>query len=176
MKIASLVFTIAVLLSMRAIAVATSTAETPARSIEYIGTYEKVESATGEHCSGYRIDLWRHEGKLFGLLHHHRGLCGDPPCGVLTAIQHDSRNGAFSFEANTGESEFYFSGKHGLDSLTGTLAERLPKTDNVLKETIQLPKKQDRYLAAQIDSLEKWHRLYDSVARCRGVEMYMRNR
>ena len=80
-------------------------AETSTRRVVYVGTYEKVESIDGHHCSGYSIDLWKHNNVLFGLLHHHRGLCGDPPCGVLTDIQHSSKSGSIRFKAETRESK-----------------------------------------------------------------------
>ena len=151
-------------------------AETSIRPVVYVGTYEKVESIDGEHCSGYSIDLWKHNNVLFGLLHHHRGLCGDPPCGVLTDIQHSSESGSIRFKAETRESKLDFSGSLKDDLLKGTLTKRWSGTDIDSKETVRLPKHRQAYLANRFDSLEKWHEVYDSIPRCRGVKTYMLNR
>ena len=148
-------------------------AETSTRRVVYVGTYEKVESIDGHHCSGYSIDLWKHNGVLFGLLHHHRGLCGDPPCGVLTDIQHSSESGGIRFKAETRESKFDFSGSLKDDLLAGTLTKRWSGTDIDSKETVRLPKHRQAYLTNRFDSLEKWHEFYDPIARCRGVTTYM---
>ena len=151
-------------------------AETSTRRVVYVGTYEKVESINGEHCSGYSIDLWKHNDVLFGLLHHHRGLCGDPPCGVLTDIQHSSKSGSIRFKAETLEAKFDFSGSLKDDLLKGTLTKRWSGTDIDSKETVRLPKHRQAYLANRFDSLEKWHEFYDPIQRCRGVTTYMLSR
>ncbi len=151
-------------------------AETSSRRVVYVGTYEKVESIDGHHCSGYSIDLWKHNDVLFGLLHHHRGLCGDPPCGVLTDIQHSSESRSIRFQAETLEAKFHFSGSLKDDLLTGTLAKRWSGTDIDSKETVRLPRHPQVYLADKFDSLEKWHEFYDPIQRCRGVTTYMLNR
>ena len=151
-------------------------AETSTRRVVYVGTYEKVESIDGHHCSGYSIDLWKHNDVLFGLLHHHRGLCGDPPCGVLTNIRNNTETGDFRFKADTLEAKFYFSGSLKHDLLTGTITKRWSGTDIDSKETVRLPKQRDIYWADKFDSLEKWHEFYDPIARCHGVKTYMLNR
>ena len=154
----------------------TDAADRSISRIVYLGTYEQVESATGEHCSGYSIDLWKRNNVLFGLLHHHRGLCGDPPCGVLTDIRHNSETGVIRFKASTLEEDFHFSGSLQNNLLTGTLTKHFPGTDIDSNETVRLPKHRKRYLADELNSLEKWHNLYDPVARCQGVKEYMPNR
>ncbi len=145
-------------------------AEASTRLVVYLGSYEKVESASGEHCSGYSIDLWKHDDALFGLLHHHRGLCGDPPCGVLADIRNNTETGDFRFQADTLEAKFYFSGSLEHDVLTGTLTTRWPGTETDSKETVRLPKHRKQYLADKLDSLEKWHEFHDPIARCHGVK------
>ena len=150
-------------------------AGTPAPAFVYVGTYEKVESATGEHCSGYSVDLWKDSDVLFGLLHHHRGLCGDPPCGVLTDIRHDSESGRLRFNADTAETIFSFEGSLRNESLKGTLTRRWPGADRYSKEAIQLPKHRE-VQAKRFGSLAEWHKVYDSIQRCRGVPTYMPSR
>ena len=176
MKYAEFIAATVVLTLFSHLSVVLGAAESSIRRVEYLGTYEKVESATGEHCSGYSIDLWKHNDVLFGLLHHHRGLCGDRPCGVLTDIQHNSQTGGIRFKADTGEAKFYFSGSLENNSLTGTLTKSWPGTELDSKETVQLPKHRKRYLADKFDSLEKWHKFYDSIARCHAVKTYMLNK
>ena len=153
-----------------------SAADTPVRRIVYVGTYEKVESATGEHCSGYSIDLWKQNKLLFGLLHQHRGLCGDPPCGVLKDLEHSPETGVIRFKAETLEDEFHFSGSLDKNLLTGIFTKRSRGTDIYLKETVRLPRHRDEHLSGELNSLEKWHNVYDSISRCRGVRHYMPNR
>ena len=122
-----------------------SAADTPVRRILYVGTYEKVESATGEHCSGYSIDLWKQNNLLFGLLHQHRGLCGDPPCGVLKDLEHSPETGVIRFTAETHENVFLFAGSLENDLLAGTLTKRPRGTDIDLKETVRLPRSVSEY-------------------------------
>ncbi len=147
----------------------------PDPAFAYVGTYEKVESATGEHCSGYSVDLWKDSNVLFGLLHHHRGLCGDPPCGVLTDVRHDSESGRLRFNADTAETIFSFEGSLRNESLKGTLTSRWSSTDRNSKEAVQLPKQREVH-AGRIGSLAEWHEVYDSIKRCRGVPTYMPSR
>lgn len=65
--------------------------------IEYLGGYSGVKSATGEHCEGYDVMLWKNKGSLVGFLYHHRGLCGDPPMGVLEETLYSVSTGNLSF-------------------------------------------------------------------------------
>jgi hypothetical protein len=39
-----------------------------------IGSFHNVRSSTGEHCDGYSLRLWRHNGRILGLFNHHEGL------------------------------------------------------------------------------------------------------
>lgn len=66
--------------------------------VQYLGTYINVRSNTGEHCEGYDVMLWKHKGSLIGLLNHHRGLCGDPPIGIIEDISYSAQSGSLSFK------------------------------------------------------------------------------
>ena len=150
-------------------------AGTPDQAVVYVGTYEKVESATGEHCSGYSVDLWKNRDVLFGLFHHHRGLCGDPPCGVLIDVRHDSESSRLRFNADTAKAIFSFEGLLQNESLKGTITSRRPGADRHSKETVQLPKRREVH-HERFNSLAEWHEFYDSIQRCRGVRTYMPGR
>ena len=61
--------------------------------------FSKVDSSTGEHCSGWTVELWRVGNHYLGEIHHHRGLCGDPPMGLLENIHYDRESGQLSFKS-----------------------------------------------------------------------------
>ena len=146
--------------------------------IEFLGSYEKVESSTGEHCYGYTVDIWKQNSNPFGLFHYHNGLCGDPPCGVLDAVSYDAQKGDFHFVVKTRLSTFQFSGKLTPQSLSGSLQESPVRQESRAKETIELPRKgtrRDDEFYEQIRSLPEWHARFDSYTRCIGVIDYMKS-
>jgi hypothetical protein len=67
--------------------------------VEFIGDYSSIESATGEHCKGYSVTLWKYKASLIGFIHHHRGLCGDPPMGLMEDTSYSTSTGSLSFSA-----------------------------------------------------------------------------
>jgi hypothetical protein len=52
-------------------------AATTTEDFRPIGSFDNVRSSRGEepHCYGYSLELWRHNGRIIGLLDHHQGLC-----------------------------------------------------------------------------------------------------
>ena len=68
-------------------------------SVKFFGDYSHVESSTGEHCDGYSVTLWKHKDSLIGFIDHHRGLCGDPPTGILEEVSYTASTGSLSFTA-----------------------------------------------------------------------------
>lgn len=66
--------------------------------VEFMGDYRNVKSATGEHCDGYDVMIWKYKGSLIGILNHHRGLCGDPPMGVMEETLYSTQTGNLSFK------------------------------------------------------------------------------
>ncbi|HEY4356512.1 MAG TPA: hypothetical protein VGN16_12245 [Acidobacteriaceae bacterium] len=54
---------------------------------------------TGEHCSGYSLELWKLDGRLYGLFHACAGLAGDTPTGVLENVAFDETRHTLKFEA-----------------------------------------------------------------------------
>lgn len=144
--------------------------------VVFIGSYEKVESSTGEHCYGYSVDIWKHERQLFGLFHYHTGLCGDPPCGVLEDVSYDAKNGNLKFNVATRLSKFQFLGTltHGL--LSGSLQESPAEKTSWTTDRVVLLRKgtyQDDEFYEMTRSLSEWHARYDAYGRCMGVVDYM---
>ena len=88
-----------VLLTCFALMACTNTGWASNENVEFFGDYSHVESATGEHCKGYDVMLWKYKGSLIGFLNHHRGLCGDPPMGLLEETSYNPLTGALSFKA-----------------------------------------------------------------------------
>jgi hypothetical protein len=84
-----------------------------------------VRSSTGEHCYGYSLRLWRHNGRILGLFNHHEGFCGDPPCEVLQDVSYDGRTGHLSFAALNEK----FIGTLRRDDVVGTI-------DPILEERV----------------------------------------
>ncbi len=67
--------------------------------VTFYGSYSHVETGNGEHCNGYTVELWNYDGAFTGLIHHHRGLCGDPPVGILENVRYDVKTGRLLFQA-----------------------------------------------------------------------------
>lgn len=149
-------------------------APTP-QSVAHVGYYEKIESTTSGHCHGYSIYLWKHRDTLFGLLHRHQGLCGDPPCGVLDEIKLNPANKRISFKVDMAETRYSFAGTLDKELLTGTITEQWQGSPSVQEESVRLQRQKDDGLEEQFDSLEAWHRTHDPITRCHGVKTYMRD-
>jgi hypothetical protein len=79
------------------ILVCAGTAQASDERVEFLGDYFNVKSATGEHCDGYDVLIWKYKGSLIGFLNHHRGLCGDPPMGVMEETVYSAQTGSLSF-------------------------------------------------------------------------------
>lgn len=87
------------ILVMIVIAACAGAAQAFDERVEFLGDYVNVKSATGEHCDGYSVMIWKYKGSLVGLLNHHRGLCGDPPMGVMEETVYSEQSGSLSFQA-----------------------------------------------------------------------------
>jgi len=148
-----------------------------AEPVVFVGSYEKVESSTGEHCYGYSVDIWKHDNQLFGLFHYHTGLCGDPPCGVVEVIRYDANKNNLKFNVTTRLSKFKFSGTLTREVLTGSLQESLGGNASWKTDIVKLPRKgtrRDDEFYEMTRSLSQWHERYDSYGRCMGVREYMK--
>src|SRR6266542_2945556 len=92
---------------------------TTADDLSPIGSFHNVRQSRGEepHCYGYSLELWRHNGRVIGLLDRHAGLCGDPPCEAVRDVSYDPRTGGLTFTAL----EERFAGTLRRDDVIGTI-------------------------------------------------------
>ena len=150
-------------------ALAALTVAVRADPIQWAGGYESVVTRDGgEHCHGYSIALWRHRGGLFGLLDVHGGLCGDPPCGVIRDVRHDTTSGALEFQATVGEQRLRFRGSMSRKALVGRLgADRINLAHTPTNNSAHLS--QDR-------TLDGWCQFWQTVPRCSGVREFCKSR
>jgi hypothetical protein len=118
-----------------------------------IGSFHNVRSSTGEHCYGYSLELWRHNGRIVGLFDHHQGLCGDPPCEALHDVSYDRGTGHLSFSALD-------------EKFTGTL-RREDVIGTIGATRVRLARGHD-VMAAK--SFADWCEFWRGVHRCRGVD------
>lgn len=123
-----------------------------------VGWFGNVRSDDGgEHCDGYSIGLWRHNGELIGLFNRHQGLCGDPPCEALRDVSYNSRTGRLTFSALDEK----FAGMLRRDDVIGTIGNRRvrlsPSADVPTDGTADM-------------SFAEWCAFWRGVHRCKGVD------
>lgn len=152
-------------------------------AIIMLGMYSHVESGDGgEHCNGYGVELWNHNGLLIGMIDHHRGLCGDPPVGLLDDMSYDRESGSLSFRAkltdgwtgsNLSEPSkdiIVFRGAVTNSELKGTICWKTPSTDRCLREeTVTLPVVRNSYLVGKsYATYEDWTQTQEPILKFRG--------
>jgi hypothetical protein len=122
-----------------------------------IGSFDNVQQSTSEepHWYGWSLELWRYKDRVLGLLDHHEGLCGDPPCRALTDVSHDSKSGRLTFSAF----EIRFMGTLTRNEVVGTLGT----------ERLHLKRNNDRTDARSDRRLDEWCEFWRGVPRCKGV-------
>ena len=69
------------------------------KPMEFVGEFSHIVSTAGGHCRGYSVMLWKHQDSLVGLLDHLRGLCGDPPMGILVVNYYSASTGILYSES-----------------------------------------------------------------------------
>jgi hypothetical protein len=111
-----------------------------AQEVKAVGCFSNVQS-NGEHADGYSVELWISGGKIIGFVDHHRGLVGDPPMGILSNVQYDSRTGRISFEAKISDgvhldNELRQTPSHDLISFDGFLKSDRLQGDIMLKGNV----------------------------------------
>ena len=146
-----------------------------------IGSFSAMRQ-TGEHCSGYSVDLWRTAGAIRELFRACNGLAGDLPTGLIERSSYDEKSGRLSFEtrltlgndyiAGRGEVPsrdlFAFDGRLSAAELTG----RLKRTDRVyddnddVTEQIRLKKQRDKL--PSYPSPDAWQRQADEILKVNG--------
>lgn len=111
-------------------------------AVETVGVYSNVRISHGEdpHAYGYDVELYRHDGALFGLFYSSQGMVGDTPRGRLQEVRYDAASGKLFFRAkltvgreygkDSGDDGrpsrdlFEFDGKLGAKSLSGVVLHR----------------------------------------------------
>ena len=127
----------------------------PAEDFAAVGSFRNVRASSSEdpHCYGWSLELWRYNGKLLGLLDRHYGLCGDPPCEVVSEVSHDPKTGRLSFSAFGSR----FVGTLKRNEVAGKLGD----------ESLRLKRSRDD--ASWLKTLDAWCRFWSGVPRCKGV-------
>jgi hypothetical protein len=130
---------------------------------EHVGKYVDVKSSTGEHCSGYSLELWKLDGRVIGLLDVHRGLCGDPPCGAIADAALDAKTGRLTFSTTIRGERWTFGGTLTKQTVTGTLNdERVRLARDADRDKYWTDFKPDQ-------SAAHWCEFWSAVTRCGGV-------
>jgi len=150
---------------MRALVVAAlmfvgATAIVRAQDFRQIGSFDNVRASQSEdpHCYGHSLTLWAHGNRVIGLLDVHGGLCGDPPCTVLSDVSFQRGTGRLSFSAVI-DTQLRFEGTLRRDDVLG----RLNGT------RVRLERERDVITLESDRSLAAWCRFWTAVGRCRGV-------
>ena len=137
---------------------------------------------TAEHQYGHRVELWRAEGELVGLLAVSQGLQGDTPVGVLEDVAHDAATGRLSFGARLSRGThgcrwhhdvpsrdlYRFEGALKGDRLEGNLTytDALHPGHQARRERLLLKKQRDA--PSGFDSLPAWRQHVQWVLSTRG--------
>ncbi len=132
-----------------------------ASEFELVGHFDNVISSDqGEHCGGYSLDLWESKARLLGLLHHHSGLCGDPPCSVIEHATLHRKTGRLTFTSTIGSEKFKFVGSLQGKRVVGKLNGR----------AVQLNPQPPFASGFEPDTkLGAWCSFWQGVPRCTGV-------
>ena len=94
----------------------------------------------GEHSWGYTVALWKHEGRIIGMIFGTNGLMlsGDPPTGLLEDVQYDPKTGRMSFKAKLSVGKYGDgSMSHDLYLFDGTLTPAKMKGVMTVREAAE---------------------------------------
>lgn len=76
-------------------------------AVKLVGIYSNVK-ADGTHSSGFRIQLWKYNDNLFGLISGSPlAISGDPPTGRLNDLHLDQKTKQLSFNARLSMGKTY---------------------------------------------------------------------
>ncbi|MDX1430167.1 MAG: hypothetical protein R3282_07765 [Rhodothermales bacterium] len=132
-----------------------------AQPITKLGAFSGVTSKDdGEHCSGYSMALWSLNGRAFGLIDFHAGLCGDPPCSAIDEVEYDPDAGTLHLRAAIPDTAS-FEGVADATGLRGRLGQEYVELAR-LEELRQGSFPPDTSLTA-------WCAFWKAVPRCTGV-------
>lgn len=152
--------------------------------VEFLGDYSNVKSATGEHCEGYDVMLWKHKGSLVGFLNHHRGLCGDPPMGVMEETLYSAQTGSISFKAKLSDGCTFqageciptkdrveFRGIYRGEILEGVVTWfREDKMQPTLSENVIMSKNLKRSRTQSFETYAAWMKYWEPTLKVRGPQ------
>ncbi len=125
-----------------------------------IGTYDNVKSTSTGHCYGTSISMWQLENNnVIGLLDTHAGLCGVPPCSILTGSM---KNDTVSFKTSAPVYDKLFSyiGRINDTDLNGQLN----------KKSVVLKRNSRRNFP--LKDIGQFCSFWSKVPRCKGVKEY----
>ena len=153
-------------------------------AVKRLGVFTNMRF-TGEHQSGYSVELWQEKGRLFGFFLAAAGLAGDTPTGLLEDVVFDSRTGKLTFGArlSTGSTfnnnneqvptrDIY--GFHGTlrgQKLTGVLehTDALDPSATGTKTNISLTRsKKESESMVGAKSYDEWRKAADEILKLRG--------
>jgi hypothetical protein len=152
--------------------------------VEFMGDYRNVKSATGEHCDGYDVMIWKYKESLIGFLNHHRGLCGDPPMGVMEEALYSAQTGSLSFKVKLSDGctlqdgkciptkdKVIFEGSIRGQLLEGTVTwfreGKLQSTDS---ENVMLAKDPKRSQTRNYETYADWMKHWELILKRRGPQ------
>jgi hypothetical protein len=135
-----------------------------AEEFRAIGAFDNVRASRSDdpHCYGFSLELWRHNGSIVGLLDHHQGLCGDPPCAALRDVTYDPGTGRLTFSA--------------LDQTFAGTVRRDDVVGNLNGSRVRLARNRDVPMELKSDtSFSEWCVFWRGVHRCQGVDQVCRS-
>lgn len=152
--------------------------------VQFLGNYSHITSATGEHCDGYDVSLWKYKGSLIGFLNHHRGLCGDPPMGLLQDVTYSAPSGLLSFKVKLSDGctfqadkclptkdKVLFKGELQGETLTGVVTwHREDNKQFVRSEKITLARDAERSYGQSFKNYGAWLKYWEPILERRGPQ------
>lgn len=153
--------------------------------VEFLGDYINVKSATGEHCEGYNVIIWKYKGSLIGFLNHHRGLCGDPPMGIMDQISYSMQTGSLSFKVKLSDGcststenkciptrdRIEFKGSFRDETLEGLITwYRDGESESTGKENVILRKDPKRSSKRNYRTYSDWMKYWEPILKQRGPQ------
>ena len=164
--------------------VCAGTAQASDERVEFLGDYLNVKSATGEHCDGYDVMIWKYKGSLIGFLNHHRGLCGDPPMGVLEETLYSAQTGSLSFKVKLSDGctlrdgmcmptkdRVTFKGNFRGQLLEGVVTWfRDDKVQPAYSENVILSKDPERFQTRDYETYAAWMKYWEPILKRRGPQ------
>jgi hypothetical protein len=161
-----------------------SPAQSSDDQVEFLGDYFNVKSATGEHCEGYDVMIWKYKGSLIGFLNHHRGLCGDPPMGVMEQTSYSAQTGSLSFKVKLSDGCTFIANKciptrdkiEFKGNLRGEILEgvvtwfRDGKLESTDSENVILPKNPKRSGTQNYRNYTDWMKYWEPILKRHGPQ------